>query len=50
MDATADDHKVRLRVDGMDYGGWTGIQIGAGIERQARDFRLSVCWNWPAEY
>ena len=28
MDATADDHKVRLRVDGMDYGGWTGRKIG----------------------
>ena len=49
MDATADDHKVRLRVDGLDYGGWTGIQIGAGIERQARDFRLSICWNWPGQ-
>lgn len=49
MDATADDHKVRLRVDGMDYGGWTSIQIGAGIERQARDFRLSISWNWPGQ-
>lgn len=49
MDATADDHKVRLRVDGMDYGGWTSVRIGAGIERQARDFDLSICWNWPGQ-
>lgn len=49
MDATADDHKVRLRIDGMDYGGWTSVRIGAGIERQARDFNLEVCWRWSGQ-
>lgn len=49
MAATADDHKVRLRVNGMDYGGWTRVSIGAGIERQARDFDLGVCWQWPGQ-
>lgn len=46
MTATADDHKVRLRVAGMDYGGWTRVKIGAGIERQARDFDLGITWRW----
>lgn len=49
MAALADDHKVRLRVGGMDYGGWTRISIGAGIERQARDFDLGVSWQWPGQ-
>lgn len=49
MDAIADDHKVRLRVNGIDYGGWTDIHIGAGIERQARDFSFNICWNWPGQ-
>lgn len=49
MTATADDHKVRLRVDGMDYGGWMRVNIGAGIERQARDFDLGLSWRWPGQ-
>lgn len=49
MDASQDDHKVRLRVDGMDYAGWTSVRISAGVERQARDFDLSVCWQWPGQ-
>lgn len=49
MPANADDHKVRLRVNGMDYGGWTRVSIGAGIERQARDFDLGVSWQWPGQ-
>lgn len=40
------DHKVTLRVNGMDYAGWQRISITAGIERQARDFALSVAWQW----
>ena len=47
MTASADDHKVTLRVQGMDYAGWTRVRIGAGIERQARDFDISVSWQWP---
>ncbi len=38
---------VRLRVNGIDYGGWKSVEIGAGIERVARDFRLSVTDKWP---
>lgn len=49
MAATADENKVRLRVDGMDYGGWKRVKIGAGIERQARDFELGVSWRWPGQ-
>ena len=41
-----DDHKVSLRVQGMDYAGWQSVSITAGIERQARDFTLSVAWQW----
>lgn len=33
----------------MDYGGWTKVRIGAGIERQARDFDLSITWKWPGQ-
>lgn len=44
-----DDHKVTLRVNGMDYGGWTRVNIGAGIERQARDFSLGIVWEWPGQ-
>lgn len=38
---------VRLRVNGVDYGGWRSVEISAGIERVARDFRLSVTDRWP---
>lgn len=38
---------VRLRVNGMDYGGWKEVSISAGIERLARDFTLSVTDRWP---
>lgn len=40
---------VLLRVNGVDYGGWKAVEISAGIERQARDFSLSVTRNWPGE-
>lgn len=38
---------VRLVVAGQDYGGWKEVSITAGIERQARDFTLSVTDRWP---
>lgn len=40
---------VTLTVDGLDYGGWKDVEISAGLERQARDFRLSVTWRWPGQ-
>lgn len=40
---------VTLRVNGMDYCGWKKVRIGAGIERQARDFSLDVTWQWPGQ-
>lgn len=41
------ENEVTLTVDGDDYRGWKEISIGAGIERLARDFTLSVTWKWP---
>lgn len=38
---------VTLRVNGLDFGGWKEVEISAGIERQARDFTLSVTDRWP---
>lgn len=38
---------VRLRVNGLDYGGWKKVSISAGIERQARNFSLAVTDRWP---
>ncbi|MDH1530775.1 phage baseplate assembly protein, partial [Pseudomonas mosselii] len=31
------------------YRGWKKVSISAGIERQARDFRLGVTWSWPGQ-
>lgn len=45
---TAEDlDRVTLVADGMEYGGWKSVEITAGIEQQARDFRLGVTWRWP---
>src|SRR5690606_29971045 len=44
---TDDHNRVSLTVDGVDYAGWKEVEISAGIERQARDFRLVVTWRWP---
>lgn len=44
-----DPNTVTLSVGGMDYAGWKGVDITAGIERQARDFSLSVTWRWPGQ-
>lgn len=38
---------VMLRVNGIEFGGWKEYEIAAGIERQARDFTLSVTSVWP---
>lgn len=38
---------VILKVNGMEYGGWLEIEIAAGIERQARDFKLEISRTWP---
>lgn len=40
-------NSVNLRVNGVDYGGWKEVSIGAGIERQARDFSLVITTRWP---
>ncbi|MBS1198164.1 MAG: hypothetical protein H6R18_1949 [Proteobacteria bacterium] len=40
---------VRLVVNGAEYGGWKSVRIGAGIERQARDFDLEVTDRWPGQ-
>ncbi len=40
---------VRLVVNGVEFGGWKSVRIGAGIERQARSFDLSVTDRWPGQ-
>lgn len=40
-------NKVTLSVGGHDYAGWKSVSIGAGLERQARDFNLGITWQWP---
>lgn len=42
-----DQDQVTLSVNGHDYAGWQSVSVTAGIERQARDFHLSVAQNWP---
>ncbi|WP_314916558.1 phage baseplate assembly protein [Pseudomonas helleri] len=42
-----DVNKVSLSVGGHDYAGWKTVSIGAGLERQARDFTLGITWLWP---
>lgn len=44
-----DKNAVTLSVNGLDYCGWKKVSISAGIERQARDFRLGVTWRWPGQ-
>lgn len=38
---------VILKVAGMEFGGWLEIEISAGIERLARDFKLEITRAWP---
>lgn len=47
MKQQSDD--VRLVVNGTEYGGWKSVEITAGIERQVRDFSLSVTDKWPGQ-
>ena len=41
------NNTVTLSAGGHDYGGWKDVSISAGVERQARDFTVSITWNWP---
>lgn len=41
------NNEITLRVNGINYGGWLDVEITAGIERQSRDFNLSVTRTWP---
>ncbi|KIU31134.1 phage baseplate assembly protein [Atlantibacter hermannii] len=43
------DDIVTLRVNGREWGGWTSVRIGAGIERLARDFSVELTRQWPGE-
>ena len=38
---------VTLRVNGREWGGWTSVRIGAGIERLARDYSVEITREWP---
>jgi prophage tail gpP-like protein len=44
---TTDQNRVRLVVNGTEFGGWKEAEITAGIDRLARDFDLSVTDRWP---
>lgn len=44
-----EQNRVKLLVGGSEYGGWKEVEISAGIERQARDFTLSVTDKWPGQ-
>lgn len=44
-----EQNAVTLSVDGLEYGGWKEVEISAGLERQARDFRLGITWRWPGQ-
>jgi len=46
---TDDKNAVRLLVNGKEYGGWKSVEITAGIERQVREFELSVTDRWPGQ-
>jgi len=40
---------VTLTVDGLEYAGWTSVEISAGLERQARDFSVGITSRWPGQ-
>jgi len=42
-----DQSSVWLHVNGQAYGGWKGVRIEAGIERQSRSFNLAITDEWP---
>lgn len=39
--------RVRLVVNGHGHAGWKEVRLSAGIERQCRDFSLTVTDRWP---
>ncbi len=41
------NNTVFLRVNGREWGGWTGVRISAGIDRIARDFNVTITRRWP---
>ena len=41
------NEEIKLRVNGVDFGGWKEVEIVAGLERQARDFTFGVTQRWP---
>lgn len=44
---TKPNNAVRLLVGGVEFGGWKSVAIQAGIERQVRDFDLTITNEWP---
>lgn len=42
-------NRVRLVVNGTEFGGWKTVRIETGIERQARSFDLTVTDRWPGQ-
>lgn len=40
-------NRVRLVVNGVEFGGWKNVRIETGIRRQARSFDLDVTDRWP---
>lgn len=44
---TTSNNAVRLLVGGQEFGGWKAVAIQAGIERQVRDFDLTITNDWP---
>lgn len=43
------NHEVRLKVDGMLYGGWTSITITRSMEQVAGSFELAVSERWAGQ-
>src|SRR5687767_12004813 len=41
------NNAVRLLVGGIEFGGWKSVAIQPGIERQVRDFDLTITNKWP---
>jgi prophage tail gpP-like protein len=41
------NNAVTLVVSGREFGGWKAVAIQAGIERQVRDFDLTITNRWP---
>lgn len=46
---TAPSNAVRLLVGGVEFGGWKSVAIQGGIERQVRDFDLTITNSWPGD-